>query len=272
MDTTFTWIMVGVALFIVFLQPKVLTFISRRFSIGLFAIILALLYYAYASQFEFASASITVIVLFVIQGTFMLVLHFSNPGIITGENVNLAIRLWPYDQVFYPERRCQQTGLLAPARSKYVPEIRRQVARFSHFASFFSKPIGIGNHRCYLFLMLSCALSSIILTLQNFYFLRVRITAEENLGTGRLERFLGSITLLTTDEPLQFAMFLLLLTIAAVQTASLLVDCHSVSVNVMSNEGFGFDLIARASKGKARNPYDKGFVANWRECLAPPFH
>jgi hypothetical protein len=165
--------------------------------------------------------------------------------------------VWPLDGRIYREKRCRHTGLVAPARSKYVRQVRRRVARFSHYSQLFGNAVGIGNHHLYLLLELVSCFSSLSCAFLAMWRLRVFVPGGGLDGIGRI----------LVSRPLATAVFVMFGVMAIAQGISLLGDCLCVSANVMPIEQVMFELLGN----RGENPYDKGMRGNWEETLRPPF-
>ena len=75
---------------------------------------------------------------------------FSDPGIITAENVMRHLDAYPFDGTLYTPKRCPTMRIPAPARSKFSRITNRRVARFDHFCAWMNNDIGEGNYRYFL--------------------------------------------------------------------------------------------------------------------------
>ncbi|KAJ8472029.1 hypothetical protein OPV22_026372 [Ensete ventricosum] len=77
-----------------------------------------------------------------------LLTSFSDPGIVTAENVSKYISAYPYDEIIYVEKECSTCKIRKPARSKHCGICNRCVARFDHHCGWMNNCIGEKN-TCY---------------------------------------------------------------------------------------------------------------------------
>ncbi|CAL9136981.1 unnamed protein product [Musa textilis] len=83
-----------------------------------------------------------------------LLTSFSDPGIVTAENVSKYISAYPYDEIIYVEKECSSCKILKPARSKHCGICNRCVARFDHHCGWMNNCIGEKNTRYFMAFLL----------------------------------------------------------------------------------------------------------------------
>lgn len=85
---------------------------------------------------------------------------FSNPGIITPANHEVALHMFPYDRILYfPQRECRTCRFEKPARSKHCSSCGGCVAVADHHCVWINNCVGVNNwDYFYFFLVVSCYL------------------------------------------------------------------------------------------------------------------
>ncbi|KAJ3431732.1 palmitoyltransferase [Anaeramoeba flamelloides] len=102
----------------------------------------------------------------------------TDPGTINKQNVELYLKLYPYDNQFFFPRECVTCKIMKPARSKHCKFLNKCVPRYDHYCSWLMNSIGEKNYRWFLLFLFSnslmCCYGSYIL----FKFLYFQIEDE----------------------------------------------------------------------------------------------
>ena len=72
---------------------------------------------------------------------------WSDPGIVTPQNLEAHLRAYPFDHVLYTPKECPTMGIMCPARSKFCRVTRRRISKFDHFCGWMNNAIGENNLR-----------------------------------------------------------------------------------------------------------------------------
>lgn len=66
---------------------------------------------------------------------FTAILHFANPGVITKENVDAYLELYPYDYVLYSPKECTTLKIPVVPRSRFDRYTNRRIAYVFYYKS-----------------------------------------------------------------------------------------------------------------------------------------
>jgi hypothetical protein len=261
----FTWLSLLAAGLFFLHRLRCMRKVNRRLPFVAYCAFLTVLYYAYLSVFSWRLVGASALLLFAGQAALIAAFQVADPGIVNADNFRIAQLLWPYRAPLYAEKRCAHTGVPAPARSKYVRQIRRRVARFSHFSRAFGNAVGIGNHCLFLLLELASGLASLLCAGRAAALLaRAARAAPRPLPPGPpLVDALYVVAVRHTAGAAVCAAFALA---ALAQLLALAGDTACVLANRMPGEALRMELA-----GARANPYDRGWRENWREALWPQF-
>ncbi|KAJ5071959.1 palmitoyltransferase swf1 [Anaeramoeba ignava] len=95
-----------------------------------------------------------IIILSLVFGSFLICVY-SDPGIITSENVNNYLKLYPYDYMIYLPKECSTCKLPKPARSKHCRFLNKCIARYDHYCGWVANSIGELNYRYFILFLFS---------------------------------------------------------------------------------------------------------------------
>jgi hypothetical protein len=115
--------------------------------------------------------------------------------------------------------------------------------------------------------MVTLLLSNLFCAVRTFQLLNFERTKQ--FGDSFFSSIISYVFESFMQKPVQLCLLLLFSFSVIIQLLSLSSDVWSVSVNEMFHEDFRFRVVGRRSN--AKNPYDRGFVGNWKEVLFPPF-
>ena len=80
---------------------------------------------------------------------------FCDPGIITEQNLEQHLALYPHDGLLFEPRCCPTCGFVKPARSKHCRILNRCIARSDHHCIWLNAPVGLLTMRWFLGLLLA---------------------------------------------------------------------------------------------------------------------
>lgn len=224
--------------------------------VGYFLAIVVSTYWAFLAHIqrngmEFDSAVIMFFMFFAMTGTYWWTAK-SDPGVIP-RSKDIFERV--ENGIFNDRMYCQTCMVIKPFRSKHEKFINACIERYDHYCVWFSMPIGRGNHRRFMWFVLSTFLC---LSLHNFFTLRF------------LWRSPLSLSLFFWENAFITWAHLIHGTIFVAFTGSLLFQqCNNILANMTVNEGLNFrryPYLLTDSKGALRmSMYDNGFADNWAE-------
>lgn len=74
----------------------------------------------------------------------------TDPGIVTKNNVDDLIEIFPWDEQIFTSGKCSTCNIQKPARSKHCALCNVCVARFDHHCIWLNTCVGLGNHKWFL--------------------------------------------------------------------------------------------------------------------------
>mmetsp|Transcript_98218 Transcript_98218/g.204851 ORF Transcript_98218/g.204851 Transcript_98218/m.204851 type:complete len:389 (+) Transcript_98218:204-1370(+) len=75
---------------------------------------------------------------------------FTDPGIVTKQNVEDLCEFYKWDEQIFTAQMCQTCNLMKPARSKHCSLCNVCVAKFDHHCIWINSCVGVGNHKYFL--------------------------------------------------------------------------------------------------------------------------
>lgn len=86
---------------------------------------------------------------------FFYMTSFSDPGIVTPQNLEAVRAAFPYDKQLYHEKHCSTCKGPRPARSKHCRICNRCVSRFDHHCAWMNNCVGEKNLKYFVGFLLS---------------------------------------------------------------------------------------------------------------------
>lgn len=81
---------------------------------------------------------------------------YSNPGVVTKENIDKFKDIFPNDLInYHPDRICRTCKIVKPARSKHCSICDRCVSKFDHHCAWLNTDVGEHNYRWFQLFLIS---------------------------------------------------------------------------------------------------------------------
>ncbi|CEM29650.1 unnamed protein product [Vitrella brassicaformis CCMP3155] len=208
-----------------------------------------------------------------------------DPGIVHRANEKACVSQFPYDGVIFVEgKKCPTCDTLKPARSKHCSMCDVCVVRFDHHCVWIGNCVGEGNHRWFIYFLLTHAFLCVYGSLVGVLILLGQIIERQlfqavyvDAVTG--ERFSASYSIvfqyMLANNAILMFVTLLCIIMSAVLVAFTAYHLFLVAANVTTNETFKYRNERRRLELSGERPdqiqniYDKGVWENFRECFAP---
>ncbi|KAJ3447861.1 palmitoyltransferase swf1 [Anaeramoeba flamelloides] len=200
--------------------------------INIFGHLIGLIFFFYDSYFEIRSEFVHPLfhdfcVAILLTGLILSIVlcMYTDPGIITKDNVEDHISRYPYDNQLYYPTECRTCKMQKPARSKHDRYLNKCIARYDHYCTFLKAPIGLRNYRWFLLFLLSGGMIHIYGVLFHILLLTKRVTKQQIVS-----KLLNSLIESTTANRFLLifkAMFPFTLTIFMVFLSSYLLVIYS---------------------------------------------
>jgi hypothetical protein len=196
------------------------------------------------------------------------VFQFADPGVITASNLLAYLAVYPPDGKLYEPSYVPGTEWPVVPRSGYCSWTRRWVARYDHYCPWVGRPIGERTIRLFLLFLISSwavAIVGSIGFLKYFWCFRNYNRANRQ-GIMKFLAFAalghGSFTASMTST----------IGLVVVLAGIFFRTCFECSQNMNTNERAKQKTWQSNHPGeKFVNAYDKGFLANWKGILWPPY-
>lgn len=145
---------------------------------------------------------------------------------------------------------------------------------YDHYCPWVVAPIGERTHRFFIAFLFFTVQASLYYSLGYFWVLRdlvKRIRRWPLPGTGILNR-IGNIVIVCVErEPFVASCFFALVIIGVTLLVFLIMQIRDVSHNTTQIEAVKLQELTENTGFKyKKNPYDRGFIQNWKDCLFPP--
>jgi hypothetical protein len=200
------------------------------------------------------------------------VLQFYDPGVITRENVNSYLALFPYDRTLYAPKFCRTLLIPAVARSRFCQYTDRRIAKYDHYCPWMLAPVGLRTHRFFLLFLITNDLAAAYYAVGCWKHLRWELSGLAVPWSGRFwaDVRLGAGVCIQFD-PFVAGIFFVLAGVVLFMTGFIGQQLWYTAKNVTQIE------IDRIEEWHEENPgavyvhqYDRGFVQNLREDWFPP--
>lgn len=203
---------------------------------------------------------------------------YSNPGVITKDNVDSYVAAYPYDDQMYTSgTHCDTCHLVKPARSKHCSVYNRCVFKFDHYCIWVRNCIGGLNHRYFLLLLSSLTIMCVHGSYATFKVLRAITQVSKFMNTSYISTdgqkqpmtFYVLVKILCTRYPR------LVLCECSLVVLSIVVGCFTLYHlrfaihNETTNERYKRHAILKSGKAVKKNVYDKGILENLKEEVIP---
>jgi hypothetical protein len=203
-----------------------------------------------------------------------LIFQFADPGVITKENVVAYLKNYPYDGRMYKPALCPTLNIPIVPRSRYDRYTKRRIAVYDHYCPWVVAPIGERTHRFFIAFLFFTVQASFYYSLGYFWVLRDllgRIRRWPLPGTGIFNR-IGNIVIVCVErEPFVASCFFALSIIGITLFVFLIMQIYDISHNTTQIESVKLQELKENTGFKyKKNPYDRGFIQNWKDCLFPP--
>lgn len=218
---------------------------------------------------------------FVILGinfTVFLVCCYSDPGVITKDNVDAYVGMYPYDEQMYKEGvQCVTCHVVKPARSKHCSVYNRCVFKFDHYCVWIRNCVGGLNHRYFLLLLLSLTVMCVYGSYATFKILRA-LTEVFNFwntpylasdGQKQPMNLIVLVKILCTRFPRLMVIECGLVILCFVVGYFTLYHLTFAISNETTNERYKRHAIKKSGSFVQRSIYDKGIWRNFCEEVFP---
>jgi palmitoyltransferase len=207
----------------------------------------------------------------------VLFLQFYDPGVITRENVNSYIALFPFDSVLYPPQFCRTLLIPAVARSRFCQYTNRRIAKYDHYCPWILAPIGLRTHRFFLLFLVLNDAAAAYYAVGCWRFLRWELSAYviERSGGFWADLWIELIAMIRI-QPFVAGIFLLLAGVVLFMTGFVFQQLYYTARNITQVEMDRIDGWRRKEEAEGRpnavyvHRYDRGIWANLKEDCFPP--
>jgi hypothetical protein len=196
----------------------------------------------------------------------VLILQISNPGVITPENVDSYLNVYPYDSLIYHPAKCAKLLIPAVPRSRYCPYTRQRIARYDHYCPWVGQAIGERTLRWFvLFLLanLSAFCYYFVVSAKFLWCQFGKFCPEIEWQGSTFESLLVPVGSVLRGDSIVAGLSIFLFLCSLALFSSFCRQLFCISVNVTTSEIPLFQ--------SSRNFYNRGIFANWFDVLFPPF-
>ncbi|EAX93149.1 DHHC zinc finger domain containing protein [Trichomonas vaginalis G3] len=201
-----------------------------------------------------------------------LIFQIADPGVINAKNVNGYLKMYPFDDVMYRPNICPTQHIPIVSRSRYDRWTKRRIAVYDHYCPWVCAPIGERTRRVFLAFLFFTVQASVYYTLGYFLTLRYLITTmngwpEPNVTL--FDKVTNCITVCVSLWPYLSCAFFALFVIGLSLFIFMCIQVLTISRNETQIETAKLKYL-RKKKLIQKNPYNIGFIKNWKQVLFPP--
>lgn len=201
-----------------------------------------------------------------------------NPGVITEDNVESYLEIYPYDNVIYKPHLCSVLKIPAVARSRYCKFTLKRVAKYDHYCPWVLCPIGEKTHRFFFLFLISCFAGTSYVSFEEliYTFLRFSSISSRIRWTNSLMRNVNLfIYVLLKIESLLVGALIILIFVTAFLLVFIIQQAYFISINKTQIELEKYEAVSKERqkqgiKEKISNFYSKGLISNWSQFWFPP--
>jgi hypothetical protein len=205
----------------------------------------------------------------------VLLFQFTNPGKITAENVDMYLKIYPYDSVIYHPAKCARLLIPAVPRSRFCVYTQQRIARYDHYCPWVAQAIGertTGLFVAFLFVNFLAFSYYCVVSAQFLWWQFVHSLHRIEWRTWWLENFLIGLSGILRSEPIVvgICVFAFLASISLCSPLSRQLYCISKNLTYPELASYRTEREKRANEGNLEpfhNIYDKGILRNWFDVL-----